>query len=235
MCLKSSSVRERVEAARFVAAPRPKARRLDRSLDPHGTEEFMIWSLSMTAPTRSSSSPTPARPMGGFQGALAGAKATELGAAAVTRRGRARRASRADDVEQIFMGCVLPAGLGQAPARQAAIGAGLPQSVEATTVNKMCGSGMQAAIMAARRARRRLGRHHRRRRHGEHDQRALPADQAPRRRPHRPRHDLRPACTSTGSRTPMSRGRLMGTFAEETAARLPVHPRGAWTTTPSIA
>jgi acetyl-CoA C-acetyltransferase len=50
--------------------------------------------------------------------------------------------------EQIFMGCVLPAGLGQAPARQAGIGAGLPTHVEATTVNKMCGSGMQAAIMA---------------------------------------------------------------------------------------
>src|SRR3546814_13527878 len=47
------------------------------------------------------------------------------------------------------MGCFLPAALGQAPARQAALGAGLPQSVEATTVNKMCGSGMQAAIMAA--------------------------------------------------------------------------------------
>jgi acetyl-CoA C-acetyltransferase len=51
-------------------------------------------------------------------------------------------------VQQIVMGCVLPAGLGQAPARQAALGAGLPKSVEATTVNKMCGSGMQAAIMA---------------------------------------------------------------------------------------
>ena len=54
-----------------------------------------------------------------------------------------------EDVEKIYFGCVLPAGLGQAPARQAALGAGLPRSVEATTVNKMCGSGMQAAIMAA--------------------------------------------------------------------------------------
>ncbi len=53
-----------------------------------------------------------------------------------------------DKVDQIYMGCVLPAGLGQAPARQAALGAGLPLHVEATTVNKMCGSGMQAAIMA---------------------------------------------------------------------------------------
>ncbi|WP_370655198.1 acetyl-CoA C-acyltransferase [Sphingomonas aurea] len=87
-------------------------------------------------------------PMGSFQGALAGASATELGAAAV--RGAVDRAGvSAEAVERIYMGCVLPAGLGQAPARQAAIGAGLGTHVEATTVNKMCGSGMQAAIMAA--------------------------------------------------------------------------------------
>ena len=86
-------------------------------------------------------------PMGGFQGVLAGAKSTQLGAAAV--KAAVERAKLAPDkIEQIFMGCVLPAGLGQAPARQAAIGAGLPLGVEATTVNKMCGSGMQAAIMA---------------------------------------------------------------------------------------
>ncbi len=86
-------------------------------------------------------------PMGGFQGALSGVKATDLGAAAV--RAAVERAGVAGDrVEKIFMGCVLPAGLGQAPARQAALGAGLPLQVEATTVNKMCGSGMQAAIMA---------------------------------------------------------------------------------------
>jgi acetyl-CoA C-acetyltransferase len=86
-------------------------------------------------------------PMGGFQGSLAGAKATELGAAAV-KAALERAGLSGDKVEQIFMGCVLPAGLGQAPARQAGLGAGLPLSVEATTVNKMCGSGMQAAIMA---------------------------------------------------------------------------------------
>ena len=86
-------------------------------------------------------------PMGGFQGALSGAKSTELGAAAV--KAALERAGLAPEkVEQIFMGCVLPAGLGQAPARQAGLGAGLPLHVEATTVNKMCGSGMQAAIMA---------------------------------------------------------------------------------------
>jgi acetyl-CoA C-acetyltransferase len=86
-------------------------------------------------------------PMGGFQGALGGVKATELGATAV-KAAIERAGVSGDKVEQIIMGCVLPAGLGQAPARQAAIGAGLPLSVEATTVNKMCGSGMQAAIMA---------------------------------------------------------------------------------------
>jgi acetyl-CoA C-acetyltransferase len=86
-------------------------------------------------------------PMGGFQGALTGVKATDLGAVAV-RAALARAGVSGDAVEQIFMGCVLPAGLGQAPARQAGLGAGLPLSVQATTVNKMCGSGMQAAIMA---------------------------------------------------------------------------------------
>lgn len=86
-------------------------------------------------------------PMGGFLGGLSGLKATELGAAAI-RAAVERAGVSPDAVEQIFMGCVLPAGLGQAPARQAALGAGLARSTQATTVNKMCGSGMQAAIMA---------------------------------------------------------------------------------------
>jgi len=86
-------------------------------------------------------------PMGGFQGALSSVSATELGATAV-KAAVARAGVDPARVERIYMGCVLPAGLGQAPARQAALGAGLPSSVEATTVNKMCGSGMQAAIMA---------------------------------------------------------------------------------------
>lgn len=86
-------------------------------------------------------------PMGGFQGVLSGVKATELGATAV-RAAVERSGAPAEAIEQILMGCVLPAGLGQAPARQAALGAGLPKSVQATTVNKMCGSGMQAAILA---------------------------------------------------------------------------------------
>ncbi len=86
-------------------------------------------------------------PMGGFQGALSSLSATELGAAAV-KAAVERAGVSADAVDRIYMGCVLPAGLGQAPARQAALGAGLGLNTEATTVNKMCGSGMQAAIMA---------------------------------------------------------------------------------------
>ncbi|MFM9828404.1 MAG: acetyl-CoA C-acyltransferase [Sphingomonas sp.] len=87
-------------------------------------------------------------PMGSFQGALSGASATELGAAAVGSAVE-RAGLSGDAIERIYMGCVLPAGLGQAPARQAALKAGLPDHIEATTVNKMCGSGMQAAIMGA--------------------------------------------------------------------------------------
>jgi len=86
-------------------------------------------------------------PMGGFQGSLGSVKSTELGATAV-RAAVERAGISPDAVEQIFMGCVLPAGLGQAPARQAGLGGGLSLGAQATTVNKMCGSGMQAAIMA---------------------------------------------------------------------------------------
>ena len=86
-------------------------------------------------------------PMGAFQGALSPLTATQLGAAAV-KAAVDRAGIAADAADRIYMGCVLPAGLGQAPARQAAVGAGLGLNTEATTVNKMCGSGMQAAIMA---------------------------------------------------------------------------------------
>ncbi|WP_448664881.1 acetyl-CoA C-acyltransferase [Sphingomonas sp. CJ20] len=87
-------------------------------------------------------------PMGSFQGVLTGATATELAATAVGAAVE-RAGLKGNAIERIYMGCVLPAGLGQAPARQAALKAGLPDHIEATTVNKMCGSGMQAAIMAA--------------------------------------------------------------------------------------
>ncbi len=87
-------------------------------------------------------------PMGGMQGALADVAATDLGATAV-KAAVERSGVSGEDIERIYMGCVLPAGLGQAPARQAALKAGLPKSVQASTVNKVCGSGMQTVIMAA--------------------------------------------------------------------------------------
>ena len=87
-------------------------------------------------------------PMGAMQGALAEVSATDLGATAV--RAAVERAGVAgEDVDRVYMGCVLPAGLGQAPARQAALKAGLPKSAQATTVNKVCGSGMQTVIMGS--------------------------------------------------------------------------------------
>ncbi|MDD2092264.1 acetyl-CoA C-acyltransferase [Pseudomonas guariconensis] len=86
-------------------------------------------------------------PMGGLQGDLKSLTAPQLGAAAI-RAAVERAGIQGDSVEQVLFGCVLPAGLGQAPARQAALGAGLNKHTTCTTLNKMCGSGMQAAIMA---------------------------------------------------------------------------------------
>jgi len=86
-------------------------------------------------------------PIGNFLGAYNGVKTTALGSraieAALTRGG-----IKADDVDEVLMGCVLPAGLGQAPARQASLGAGIPKSAGCTTVNKICGSGMKTVMMA---------------------------------------------------------------------------------------
>ena len=87
-------------------------------------------------------------PMGAMQGVLAEVAATDLGAVAV-KAAVERSGVDGAMIERIYMGCVLPAGLGQAPARQAAIKAGLPKSVQATTVNKVCGSGMQTVIMGS--------------------------------------------------------------------------------------
>jgi acetyl-CoA C-acetyltransferase len=86
-------------------------------------------------------------PIGKFQGSLKDWSAIELGAAAI--KGAIERAHLSvDDPQGVIMGCVLPAGLGQAPARQAALKAGLPSSVECTTINKVCGSGMKAIMLA---------------------------------------------------------------------------------------
>jgi acetyl-CoA C-acetyltransferase len=84
--------------------------------------------------------------IGAFQGQFAPVSATDLGAAAI-RAALTDSAVSGDDVSEVLMGCVLPAGLGQAPARQAAIAAGLPASVGCTTVNKVCGSGMKTMML----------------------------------------------------------------------------------------
>jgi acetyl-CoA acetyltransferase family protein len=86
-------------------------------------------------------------PMGGFQGELSPVKATALGARAI-EAALAEAGVPAQDVDEVIMGCVLPAGLGQAPARQASLGAGIPLAAGCTTINKMCGSGMKAAMLA---------------------------------------------------------------------------------------
>ena len=85
--------------------------------------------------------------MGGFQGELAPLTAPQLGAAAI-RAALVRAGVAAEDLDEVIMGCVLAAGQGQAPARQASFGAGVPDSVGCTTINKMCGSGMKAAMLA---------------------------------------------------------------------------------------
>ncbi len=86
-------------------------------------------------------------PMGGFQGALGSVTATQLGAIAI-REAVARAGLKPEDVQEVIMGCVLPAGLKQGPARQAALDAGLPTATGCTTINKLCGSGMKATMLA---------------------------------------------------------------------------------------
>ncbi|MFT3937763.1 acetyl-CoA C-acetyltransferase [Rhodopseudomonas sp.] len=86
-------------------------------------------------------------PMGGFQGELKDATASQLGSAAISAAVE-RAGLKPDAIDEVVFGCVLPAGQGQAPARQASLGAGLPLSAGCTTVNKMCGSGMKAAMLA---------------------------------------------------------------------------------------
>ncbi len=84
-------------------------------------------------------------PMGGFQGVFDSLPAAELGGVAIKA---ALEGAGAKTVDEVLMGCVLPAGQGQAPARQAGFAAGLGEEVTATTLNKMCGSGMKAAMIA---------------------------------------------------------------------------------------
>lgn len=86
-------------------------------------------------------------PMGGFMGELSSVKTTELGSAAI-KAAVERAGVAANDIEEVIMGCVLPAALGQAPARQASLGADLPLSTGCTTINKVCGSGMKSVMLA---------------------------------------------------------------------------------------
>lgn len=99
----------------------------------HGSDPVVIVGASRT-------------PLGGFQGDLAGVEAATLGATAVAGA-LVKAGLPCGAVDELLMGCVLPAGQGQAPARQAALGAGLPLATAATTVNKMCGSGMKAVML----------------------------------------------------------------------------------------
>lgn len=86
-------------------------------------------------------------PMGGFQGSLSSVTAPQLGAVAI-REAISRAGLQPQDIQEVIMGCVLPAGLKQGPARQAALESGIPESVGSTTINKLCGSGMKATMLA---------------------------------------------------------------------------------------
>ncbi len=86
-------------------------------------------------------------PIGGFQGVLKDVSGPELGSSAI-RAALERSGVPAEDIDEVLMGCVLPAGMGQAPARQASLGAGIPDATGCTTVNKMCGSGMKTTMLA---------------------------------------------------------------------------------------
>src|ERR1700722_5873349 len=87
-------------------------------------------------------------PIGAFMGSLSSLTAPQLGAAAI-RESVIRAGIKPEEVDEVIMGCVLTGGLGQAPARQASLGGGLPDSVPCMTINKVCGSGMKAVMLAA--------------------------------------------------------------------------------------
>jgi len=156
-------------------------------------------------------------PMGGFQGDFKSVSAPELGAAAI-RAAVERAGIKADDVEEAIMGNVLSAGQGQAPARQAALGAGLPLGVGCTTINKMCGSGMKAAMLANDLL---LAGTNRVMVAGGMESMSnapylLPKARAGLRLGHA---EVKDHMFLDGLEDAYDRGRLMGTFAEETAAK----------------
>ncbi len=153
-------------------------------------------------------------PMGGLLGSLSAVAAPALASTAIAAA-LSRSGIDAADVDEVFMGCVLPAGLKQCPARQAAIGAGIPKSAGAVTVNKACGSGMQAAIFGYDSIVAGTNTHGGRRRHGKHEQ--CPAPVAGARGGIGSGH--KPACDHmfTDGLEDAYTGRAMGSFAQETA------------------
>ncbi len=124
-------------------------------------------------------------PLGRFMGELSPFSAHQLGSHVIGAAVERAKLSP-ERIDEVFMGCVLPAGQGQAPARQAARGAKLPDATGATTINKVCGSGMKATMLAHDIINVRLRRNRGVRRHGEHDQRAVSAGESARRLPRRP-------------------------------------------------
>ena len=123
-------------------------------------------------------------PIGKLSGALAGFSAAELGGFAI-KAALERAGLTGEQVDYVFMGQVLQAGAGQIAARQAAVNAGIPMTVPATTINKVCLSGLNAIHLADQMIQAGRGRHRRRRRHGVHDPGALPPPRGPGRLPHR--------------------------------------------------
>ena len=156
-------------------------------------------------------------PMGGFQGALSDATASELGSAAIADAIK-RAGVKPEQIQEVIMGCVLPAGQGQAPARQAALGADLPLNTGCTTINKMCGSGMKAVMMA-----------HDTLLAGDNQMMIAGGMESMTNAPYlapRVRSGLRMGHATLqdhmfldGLEDAYDKGRLMGTFAEETATR----------------
>ena len=129
-------------------------------------------------------------PIGAMSGALASVPAPELGAACV-RALLERTGVGGEKIDEVIMGNVISAGIGQNPARQAALFGGLPPSVGAVTVNKVCGSGLKAVTLADQAVRLERRRVDRRRRHGKHDSSTLSRDQGPRGLPTRSRRAVR--------------------------------------------
>ena len=141
-------------------------------------------------------------PIGRFGGALAETPATELGGVAIRAAVERSGLPEGTPIDEVLMGQVLQAGVGQAPARQAALAAGLPDSTSATTINRVCGSGLKAIMLARRGDPGRRCRDRRRRWHGEHEPGAVPPAEGPVRLPARRRDSSSTRSSATGCGAP---------------------------------